>query len=85
MSDIAFAIASAVDEQQAVTQQIAESATYAARGTAEVTQAIEQVNVSAQDTGAAAEQVLCATVELTKESDNLSREIDSFLAQVHAA
>jgi methyl-accepting chemotaxis protein len=85
MSDIAFAIASAVDEQQAVTQQIAESATSAARGTAEVTQAIEQVNVSAQDTGAAAEQVLAATVELTKESDNLSREIDSFLAQVHAA
>jgi methyl-accepting chemotaxis protein len=85
MSHIAFAIASAVDQQQAVTQQIAENATSAARGTAEVTQAIEQVNVSAQDTGAAAEQVLSATVELTKESDNLSREIDSFLAQVHAA
>jgi methyl-accepting chemotaxis protein len=85
MSHIAFAIATAVDEQQAVTQQIAESATSAARGTAEVTQAIEQVNISAQDTGAAAEQVLSATVALTQESDNLSREIDSFLAQVHAA
>jgi methyl-accepting chemotaxis protein len=85
MSDIAFVIASAVDEQQAVTQQIAENATSAARGTAEVTHAIEQVNVSAQDTGAAAEQVLSATVALTLESDNLSREIDSFLAQVHAA
>jgi methyl-accepting chemotaxis protein len=85
MSHIAFAIAAAVDEQQAVTQQIAESATSAARGTAEVTQAIEQVNISAQDTGAAAEQVRSATVALTQESDNLSREIDSFLAQVHAA
>jgi methyl-accepting chemotaxis protein len=85
MSHIAFAIAAAVDEQQAVTQQIAESATSAACGTAEVTQAIEQVNISAQDTGAAAEQVRSATVALTQESDNLSREIDSFLAQVHAA
>jgi methyl-accepting chemotaxis protein len=85
MSHIAFAIASAVDQQQAVTQQIADSAISAARGTAEVTQAIEQVNISAQDTGAAAQEVLAATVALTQESDNLSREIDSFLAQIHAA
>ncbi|MGL4727514.1 MAG: methyl-accepting chemotaxis protein [Bosea sp. (in: a-proteobacteria)] len=85
MSQIAFAIAAAVDEQQAVTQQIADNATSAARGTAQVTQAIEQVNASAQDTGAAAEQVLSATVALTQESDNLSREIESFVARVHAA
>jgi methyl-accepting chemotaxis protein len=85
MSQIAFAIAAAVDEQQVVTQQIAENAAMAARGTAEVTQAIGQVNASAQDTGAAAEQVLSATVALTKESDNLSREIEAFVARVHAA
>ncbi len=85
MTSIAFAIAAAVDEQQAVTRQIADSATLAARGTADVTQAIEQVSMSAQDTGAAAEQVQAATVELNAESDKLSREIESFIARVHAA
>jgi methyl-accepting chemotaxis protein len=85
MSQVAFAIAAAVDEQHAVTQQIADNATSAARGTAEVTQAIGQVNASAQDTGTAADQVLAATVALTQESDNLSREIENFVARVHAA
>jgi methyl-accepting chemotaxis protein len=57
----------------------------AARGTEAVTGNIADVKRGAGETGAAASQVLGAAQELSRHSNDLSREVDSFLASVKAA
>lgn len=80
VSEIANAIASATEEQQATTGEIARSLTLAAQGTQDVTSNIADVNKGAEGTGAAASQVLSAAHELARHSSELSREVSEFLS-----
>ena len=85
INQIAGAIASAVEEQGAATQEIARNVQQAAAGTTEVSSNIGGVTQAATDTGAAANQVLAAAGELSKQSEALRAEVDSFLSGVKAA
>jgi methyl-accepting chemotaxis protein len=85
LSQIAGAIAGAIEEQSAATQEIARNVQEAARGTQEVSSNIVTVKEAATQTGAAAEQVLGSSAQLSQEANQLSREVGDFLAGVKAA
>ncbi len=72
-------------EIDAATQEIARNVQEAARGTTEVTSNITGVNQAASETGESAKEVLGATGNLHKQSENLRTEVDRFLSQVRAA
>jgi methyl-accepting chemotaxis protein len=85
ISEIATTVASAVEEQGAATKEIARNVQQASAGTTEVSANISGVTKAAADTGAAANQVLGAAGELSKQSETLSAQVDSFIARVRAA
>ncbi len=85
MNEIATMIASAVEEQGAATREIASNVQQAAQGTGDIATNIAGVSRAANETGAAATQVLGAAGELSKQSEALRRDVDSFLATVRAA
>jgi methyl-accepting chemotaxis protein len=85
MSEIASAIASAVEEQGAATQEIARNVQQAAHGTQQVSSNIADVQQGASATGSASSQVLAAAKSLSGESSRLKREVGQFLSSVRAA
>jgi len=85
VSTIAASIASAVEEQGSATAEIARNVQETAHATQQVTTNISGVSQSANETGAAASQVLGAAGELSKHSEHLSGEVNTFIADVRAA
>ena len=85
IAEIAAAIAAAVEEQGAATQEISRNVQQAAQGTAEVASNIVEVNRGANDTGSASAQVLGSAQSLARESHKLKHEVDKFLATVRVA
>ena len=85
MSNIAVAIAAAIEQQGAATSEIARSATEAARGTEEVSSTIIGVNEASATTGAAATQILGAASDLSKQAEQLHGEVGTFIASVKSA
>ena len=82
---VATTIAAAVQQQGAATQEIVRNVSQATAGTREVTGHIAGVAQAAEQTGAAAEQVLAAATGLSRQSEQLSAEVDRFLTTVRAA
>jgi methyl-accepting chemotaxis protein len=85
MSQISVSIAAAMEEQGAATAEIARNVQEAARGTEQVTGNIVDVQHGAGETGSAASQVLGAAQELSRHSNDLGREVATFLQDVKAA
>jgi methyl-accepting chemotaxis protein len=85
ISEIAAAIAAAVNAQGAATQEIAHNVAQAARGAAQVASNITEVNQGAGETGTASTKVLQAAKFLSGESRKLEREVEKFLSTVRAA
>jgi len=85
MSEIAFTIASAVEEQGAATQEISRNVQQAAQGTMQVCSDITDVQRGASETGAASSHVLSAARLLSGESNRLKLEASKFLNSVRAA
>ncbi|MBL8687851.1 MAG: HAMP domain-containing protein [Rhodospirillaceae bacterium] len=85
INEIATAIASAVEEQGAATQEIARNIQQASHGTNEVSTNIVEVTKAAGETGSAATQVLAAAGEVSQQSERLKSEVDRFLVAVRAA
>ncbi|WP_445376367.1 methyl-accepting chemotaxis protein [Niveispirillum fermenti] len=85
INEIATAIAAAVEQQDAATREIARNVQQAAVGTQEIATNISVVDETAQNTGQAANQLLGAAGELSREADRLRVEVDRFLAEVRAA
>ncbi len=82
---IAGSIATAVEQQGGATQEIARNVQQAAQGTQEVSNNIVNVKQAATETGAASSQVLGAAGELARHSNELSQEVETFLAGVRSA
>ena len=80
----ATVIASAVEEQQAATSEIARNVEQAAQGTQEVATNIVGVNQAAVEAGRAASQVLNEARELSRQSEALRHEVTTFVAKVRA-
>ncbi|WP_128936859.1 methyl-accepting chemotaxis protein [Bradyrhizobium zhanjiangense] len=85
ISDISSAIASAVEEQGAATQEIARNIQQAAQGTDQVAANISDVKHGAAETGSASTQVLASAQMLSKDSARLHSEVEQFLTTVRAA
>ena len=85
ISSISTTIASAVEEQGAATAEIARNVQQTATSTQHVTSNIAGVAQAAGDTGAAATQVLEASSKLSRQADQLSGQVNRFLASVRAA
>lgn len=85
ISQIAAAIASAIEEQGAATQEIARNVQQAAQGTQEVSTNITGVSKTAVDTGVASSQVLTAADELSRHSETLRAEVAHFLVEMRGA
>jgi methyl-accepting chemotaxis protein len=85
IDEVASGIASAVEEQGAATQEIARNVEQAAAGTQEVSSNITGVNQAANDTGAAATEINKAAGDLTRQSETLRAQVESFLDTVRAA
>ncbi len=78
-------ISMAVEQQDAVSKEIARSASAAAASTREVSESVEQVSDAAVKTGQVANAVLNASSELAARSGRLRAEVVRFLAQVRVA
>lgn len=85
VSVIATAIGSAIEEQGAATAEIARNVTQTAKATQDVTTNIGGVSAAANETGGAAGLVLTAASNLSKQAEQLSGEVNVFLAGVRAA
>ena len=72
-------IASAIEEQNAATQEIARNAQEASTGVQEFSNNISGVTQAASETGTAAAQVTTESDQLSIEAENLKREIQAFI------
>lgn len=82
LSEVAAAIAAAVDEQDATTHGIAQNVKQVAQGTSQVAASIFDVNKRASETDTASAEVLISARTLAQESSRLRAEVQSFLATV---
>jgi methyl-accepting chemotaxis protein len=85
VNEISTAIASAVEEQGAATQEISRNVQEASTGTAEVSTNITGVTQASAQTSAGSTQVLSAASELARNGEKLRQEVEAFLATVRAA
>jgi methyl-accepting chemotaxis protein len=85
VSEIASAIAAAVEQQGAATLEIARNVAEAARGTGAVSENIAGVNDAARETGVTATLVVDAAAELSRNGEVLKTQVDTFLREVRAA
>ncbi|MCA1413661.1 PAS domain-containing protein [Bradyrhizobium sp. NBAIM20] len=85
LSEIASAIATAVQQQGAATQEIARNVQQAALGTQQVSSNVGDVQRGASETGSASTQVLSAAQMLSRDSNRLKLEVGKFLNSVRAA
>jgi methyl-accepting chemotaxis protein len=85
VSAIATTIASAVEEQGAATAEIARNVQQTTQAAQVVTVSIGGVSQAASEAGTAAGQVLTAASDLSKQAEQLSSEVNAFVAGVRAA
>jgi methyl-accepting chemotaxis protein len=85
VSNIAATIASSVEQQRSATAEIARNVTQTAQATQEVTTNIGGVSAAASETGGAADLVLSAASNMSKQAERLTSEVTTFLAGVRAA
>ena len=84
VDETSAAIAAAMEEQGAATQEIARNVQEAATGTEEVSRNIVGVNQASEESGAAAGEVTSAAGELSQQAELLKGEVGKFIKQVRA-
>jgi methyl-accepting chemotaxis protein len=85
VNEVATAIAAAVQEQGAATQEITRSTQFAAQGTRNVSENITGVKADADAAAAAADDVKQASATLETQSQVLGSQVTQFLAKIRAA
>jgi methyl-accepting chemotaxis protein len=84
VSSSALVIASAIEEQEATTKEIARNIQRAAEGSSRVAVNIGQVNQGATQISSASSEVMTSAKSLTTESNHLRAEVERFLKTVRA-
>ncbi|MGB8840334.1 MAG: methyl-accepting chemotaxis protein [Aliidongia sp.] len=82
MNEISTSIAAAMEEQGAATQEIARNVDQAATGTSAVSHNISEVIKAAGDTGTAAAAVLTAADQLSRQTEGLRADYQTFIQDV---
>jgi len=85
VNEVATAIATAVQQQGAATQEITRSTQFAAQGTKNVSDNITGVKADADAAAAAAEDVKQASQTLETQSQQLGNQVTQFLGKIRAA
>lgn len=85
LNEISMAIASAVEEQNAATNEIARNVQEAAQGTEQVAGGLHSVREIAAQTGAASGQVLSASQDLSRQAEGMRANVETFLSNIRAA
>ena len=85
VSEIATTIAAAVEEQGAATAEIARNVQRTAEATLIVSENIAGVTQSAGETGVASSQVLEAAGSLSRQAEELAKQVKHFLVEARAA
>lgn len=85
VNQLASAIAAAMEQQGAATQEISHSASSASQGTSSTNSDIAAVSDSIRQTASSAENVQQATRDAKTEMDNLRGAVEEFLSGVRAA
>jgi methyl-accepting chemotaxis protein len=85
VNEVATAIAAAVEEQGAATQEISRNTQYAAQGTRNVSENIAGVKTDADAAATAAEKVRHASETLETQNLQLSNQVTEFLTKIRAA
>ena len=85
VNEVATAIAAAVEEQGAATQEITRSTQQAATGTRNVSDNITGVSADADAAGTAAQNVKTASETLATQTHQLGSQITDFLGKIRAA
>lgn len=85
LEGLSNAIAGAMDEQGATTQEVARNISEAATGTHSVSSSIVTVSQLSQETNVATGQVRSSAEELSVQSERLRAEVDRFLHTIRAA
>ncbi|MDB5567231.1 MAG: methyl-accepting chemotaxis protein [Tardiphaga sp.] len=85
VNEVATAIAAAVEEQGAATQEITRSTQQAAQGTKNVSDNITGVSADADAAGAAAQNVKLASETLAAQTRQLGAQVTDFLGKIRAA
>jgi methyl-accepting chemotaxis protein len=85
VNEVATAIAAAVEQQGAATQEITRSTQHAAQGTRNVSENITGVKTDADAAAAAAENVKLASETLETQSLQLNSQVTQFLGKIRAA
>jgi methyl-accepting chemotaxis protein len=82
ISQIAAAIAAAVEQQRAATQEISRNVQEASTGTQQVSSSIQHVNAAAAESGQIADSVLSSSTVLGAETEHLKEAVGSFLQRL---
>ena len=85
ISEVSSAIAAAVEQQGAATQEIARNVQQSAQLSTQVAAEVTEVKRGSSETSAAAGEVLTASHSLARESDHLKNQVETFLDTVRAA
>ena len=85
VNGITASIGAAVEEQGAATSEIARNVQQTATSTEQVTRNIAGVSQAANETGSAASDVLGAAGQVSRQSENLLKEVNQFISGVRAA
>jgi len=83
--EIAATIAAAVEEQSAATQEISGSATLAAKGSREVSQSVGLLGQNVSSAAQSTKIMLDATDNLTKQIEELNKQVKSFAVFIRSA
>jgi methyl-accepting chemotaxis protein len=78
-------IASAIEEQNAVTSEIAKNAHQVAQGSADITANISQVNQAAQVSGDRVEEVVSSIQNISSQITTIRDGLSDFLGHLRAA
>jgi methyl-accepting chemotaxis protein len=82
LSSVMVGVASAVEEQQATTNEISRSVQFTNEGTQRVASEIREVSSGAEQTGSASADVMSAAEQLEELAGGIKTEVDSFLERV---
>ena len=85
VNEVATAIAAAVQQQGAATQEITRSTQFAAKGTKNVSENINGVKADADAAATAADDVRRASQTLETQSQHLGNQVTEFLGKIRAA
>ncbi|MEQ9517944.1 MAG: nitrate- and nitrite sensing domain-containing protein [Parvibaculum sp.] len=85
INHVTTAVSSSVEEQSSATTEISRSAEETAEMNRNVSTSVDTMRSTAQQTGAAAEQVLSSAVGLTGTADELRQKVGQFVASIRAA